>query len=85
MNLITVAKPNSKGQIVIPKKFREELKINENTYLNLVLNGKGVLITPLNKWQATSDSNKIFLEILKRTAGTWSGDDWKETEKREEK
>lgn len=82
MNLTTIAKPNSKGQIVIPKKFRQELNIDENVFVNLILKTDGVFITPLNRPQTSSDSNKIFQNVLKMTAGAWKGDDWEETEKR---
>ncbi len=80
MNLGIVTKPNTKGQIVIPKKFREELGINEDVLLNLVIKGNGVYITPLDKAITTSDTTKISLEILRRTAGAWGGDDWGKTE-----
>lgn len=82
MNLTTIAKPNSKGQIVIPKKFRQELNINETVFVNLILKPNGVLISPLNKSTITGDSEKIFQEILKSTSGAWKNDDWDATEKR---
>ena len=85
MNLTTIAKPNSKGQIVIPKKYRQELNIDENVFVNLILKPDGVLITPLNKSTISSDSKKIFQEILKSTSGAWKGDDWETTEKRRRK
>lgn len=82
MNLITITKPNSKGQIVIPKRYRQELKIDENVFVNLILKSDGVLITPLNKPLTSSDSNKIFQNVLEMTAGAWKDDDWKETEQK---
>ncbi|HLE50098.1 MAG TPA: AbrB/MazE/SpoVT family DNA-binding domain-containing protein [Patescibacteria group bacterium] len=85
MNLTTITKPNSKGQIVIPKKFRQELNIDENVFVNLILRSDGVLITPLNKSTASSDSKIIFQEILRSTSGAWKGDNWKETEKKRRK
>ena|SRR5258708_8973017 len=86
MNLHTVTKPNSKGQVVIPKKFREELGINEDVLLSLTLRGNGVYITPLDKSLGTSDSKQIALEILRRTQGAWKDDDdWDKTEARRRK
>jgi len=85
MNLTTVTKPNSKGQIVIPKRFRQELNLDENVFVNLILKPEGVLITPLNKPTISSDSKIIFQEILKSTSGAWKNDDWKETEKNRRK
>ena len=84
MNFV-ITKPNSKGQVVIPKKFRDELGIDENVLLNLVLSGRGIYITPLERTIFSKDSKNLFLEVLKRTAGSWAGDDWPETEKRRRK
>lgn len=83
MNLSTiVTKPNSKGQIVIPKKFREQLDINEEVLLSLIIQGNGVFISPLKRSTFTSDSKQIFQEVLKMTAGAWKGDDWDVTEQK---
>jgi|SRR3990170_7081939 len=82
MNLGIITKPNVKGQIVIPKKFRKELGIDESVLLNLTLKGNGVYITPLDRLMATTDSRGVYMEILKRTAGTWAGDDWVKTERK---
>ncbi|KKQ74030.1 MAG: hypothetical protein US96_C0043G0001, partial [Candidatus Woesebacteria bacterium GW2011_GWB1_38_5b] len=76
MNLGVIAKPNSKGQIVIPKKFREELGIDKDVLLNISIKGRGVYITHFNKSIPTSGSQDVYLEILKRTAGSWAGDNW---------
>ncbi|MEK7188718.1 MAG: AbrB/MazE/SpoVT family DNA-binding domain-containing protein [Patescibacteria group bacterium] len=85
MNLGTVTRPNSKGQIVIPKKFRDELGIDKDVLLNITFQGNGFYVTPLEKSLVTSDSRKILLEVLKMTAGAWKGDDWPETEKKRRK
>ena len=79
MNLGTVTRPNAKGQIVIPKRFREELGIDEHVLLNLTLKGNGVYVAPLDKSLATSGSRDITLEILKKTAGAWKKDSWDKT------
>ena len=71
MNLDIVTKPNAKGQIVIPKKFRDLLGIGENVLLNLSVKGRGVYITPIERTLASKDSKILFLEILKKTAGAW--------------
>lgn len=83
MNLSTiVTRPNSKGQIVIPKKFREKLDIDEEVLLSLIIQGNGVFISPLKRSTSTSDSKQIFQEVLKMTAGAWKGDDWSDTEQK---
>lgn len=66
--------------MVIPKKIRDELGIHEGVLLTVTVRGDGVYISPLEKSLGTSDSKKIALEILKRTAGSWAGDSWEETE-----
>ncbi len=80
MNICVVTKPNAKGQIVIPKRMRDELGIDENALLSLTIKGYGVYITPLERSLGTSDSRNIAIEILKKTAGTWKGDTWSKTE-----
>jgi len=85
MNLGVITKPNSKGQVVIPKKYREELGINEKVPLNITLQGKGLYITPIEKSISSKDSRKLFIEVLEKTAGAWIGDSWPETEKRRRK
>ena len=82
MNLGTIAKSNSKGQLVIPKKIRDKLGINTDMLLNITLRGDGIFIRPLEKSLETSDSRKISLELLKKTAGAWKDDDWQATEKK---
>ena len=85
MNLGIVTKPNAKGQVVIPKKFRDELGIDKEVLLSLTLKGRGIYITPLERTLASKDSRSLFLEVLKKTAGSWTGDNWLKTEKRRKK
>lgn len=81
MILDTVTKTNAKGQIVIPKKFREALGISRDVLLNLSLKGRGVYITPVEATLSSKDSKLLFLEILNKTAGTWGNDSWPKTKK----
>lgn len=85
MNLGIIAKPNSKGQIVIPKKFREKLGINEDVFLNVSLRDNGVYLTPISESLASRDARAVFLEVLRRTAGAWKDDSWPEVEKKRRK
>lgn len=76
--------PNSKGQIVIPKKIRDELNINENTPLNMVVRGEGIWLYPIKEvltQQDSEDSRKVYLEILKRTKGILAGKPYYKNEK----
>ncbi len=85
MNLGTIARSNSKGQLVIPKRIRDELGINTDMLLNITLRGDGIFIRPLEKSLETSDSRKISLELLKKTAGAWKGDNWPATQEKRKK
>jgi len=66
-----ITKPNKKGQIVIPKKIRDELYISENTPLNLVLRDNAIYIYPIEKIIPKTAKEESYTEILKKTQGTW--------------
>jgi AbrB family looped-hinge helix DNA binding protein len=85
MNLGVISKTNSKGQIVLPKKFRDELGISDTVYLNLAIRGSGIYIHPIKRIVSEEEENKSFLDILNITRGSWAGDSWPETEKRRRK
>lgn len=84
MNLGVITKPNSKGQIVIPKKYRDMLGVNEKVYLNITIRDTGFYIQPLGN-VLINKRDKSFLKVLEETRGAWAGDDWPETEKRRRK
>lgn len=87
MNLGNIVEPNSKGQIVIPFKIRQALGITPDTPLSIFMRGEGVYIQPIKGiiTSSDSDSNEAYLEVLKRTQGSWRGDDWEKTEKKRKK
>lgn len=85
MNIGNIVEPNAKGQIVIPFKIRQALGITPDTPLSIFMRGEGVYIQPIKGIITSSDSNKAYLEVLKRTQGSWRGDDWEKTEKRRTK
>lgn len=76
-----ITKTNQKGQIVIPKKIRDQLGIDEDTPLNVIKRGKGVHLYPIADVVTESESEDSYLEVLKKTKGTWSGN-WEETRKK---
>lgn len=80
-----ITKPNKKGQIVIPKEFREALSINEEVVLNLVLRGKGIYIYPVESLVLKGEADSAYLNILKKTKGAWAKDTWKETRRKRRK
>jgi AbrB family looped-hinge helix DNA binding protein len=85
MNIGTITKPNQKGQIVIPKEYREELGIDSNRFLNLVLRGRGIYIYPVVDVVIDSGNQSSYLKILERTQGSWLNDDWNISRKRRKK
>ncbi|MBU1130369.1 AbrB/MazE/SpoVT family DNA-binding domain-containing protein [Patescibacteria group bacterium] len=87
MNLGIISTPNTKGQIVIPKKYRDKLKINPDTLLNILYQNEGIFIQPLKKLFVSTDQNKqeSFLDILEKTQGIWSGENWDKWEKKQKK
>lgn len=82
MNVGLFTKPNSKGQIVIPKKYRDELGIDEDILLNVMLQGRGIYIAPVDESVASGGSKSLFVNLLRKTAGSWAGDSWIKTEKK---
>lgn len=88
MNLGVIAKPNSKGQVVIPKAFRKALNITSQVPLHMVIRGGGIFVAPIRglvtDGEAT-DKTDLFRKILAKTRGSWAGDDWDETVKKRRK
>ncbi len=76
MKIGTIAKPNQKGQIVIPKKMRRALGIDADVSLNLVLRGSGIYIYPVQEVITKGEKENSYLEILQKTQGTWAQENW---------
>ncbi len=43
------AKVSSKGQVVLPKRIRDDLKINRGSLFQVTQDGKRIILTPLRK------------------------------------
>lgn len=82
MKIGTITKPNSKGQIVIPRGMRDVLGINPEVPLNLVLMMDGIFLQPIKEVIGQTENNAQFLKILERTKGNWAGDDWVQTQRK---
>lgn len=64
--------PNSKGQVVIPSKIREELGITEGVPLRFSVWGPGMYVLPMTLLpKNTVFDDGMFLEVLKKTRGSW--------------
>lgn len=88
MNIGIIVTPNTKGQIVIPKKIRDDLNISAGQPFNMITSNGGIHLYPVNEVvteEEKSNQKEVFLEILKSTQGAWAGDDWPQTEKRRRK
>ena len=72
MKVGNIVESNQKGQIVIPKKMRDDLEITPNTPLNIIVRGGGIYIYPVEAVLTKEDSkdmNKAYLEVLRKTRG----------------
>lgn len=85
MNVGIIAKPNQKGQIVIPKEFRDALDINVNVPLNLIMRGKGIYIYPIAEVVSIAETESSYLNILEMTKGAWGKENWKKLRRKRKK
>lgn len=82
MKIGTITKTNQKGQIVIPQKIREALGIEAGTILNLVLAGKGIYLYPVEEVITKTEKESSYLQVLKRTQGSWQETNWQSSRKK---
>jgi len=85
MQIGFLTQPNTKGQIVIPKKMRDLVGIKPGSYVNIIHQNRGIYIYPVDKIVSSKEREEAFGEILEKTRGLWAGDNWPETEKRRRK
>jgi AbrB family looped-hinge helix DNA binding protein len=64
-----IAIVGSKGQIVIPKRLRTELKIMPNTKLIVYKQGDKIVVTKLEVPPLTEELKDLFSEVDKQTGG----------------
>lgn len=62
---------NKKGQIVLPKEYRDAVGITESTPLTFQLAGRGILVLPVTTILTGNYSQETTHEILRRTQGGW--------------
>lgn len=84
MENTTFTNTNSKGQVVIPVNMRKKLGISEQVPLQITLKGNVIHITPVKGIVTVHDTGSQYLELLKKTQGSWEGD-WDEKEQALEK
>lgn len=71
MNIGIITQPNSKGQIVIPAKFRKTLGIDSDVHLSLSLMGQGIFVQPVSASAKMPANNDALLALLEKTQGAW--------------
>lgn len=62
---------NSKGQIVIPQEYRNLLGITPDVLLNITPKLDGIFIQLVEKVLPKTDSDDLYLEVLRSTRGAW--------------
>lgn len=75
----TIVYPNIKGQVIIPKRLREEMDIDENTPLAPVREAGRLVYVPVDKFQPRPEPHHVIekTEIYqgwKRIQGVWADD-----------
>lgn len=65
---------NSKGQLVIPARVREQLQINEQVPLQLVVKDQVIHIVPVTAVFTKETTAPSYLDVLKQTQGSWQAD-----------
>ncbi len=72
MKIGTLTQPNKKGQVVIPKEYRDKLGISDKTPLNIVLKGNAIYLYPVEEILMASESEGSYLKVLEKTQGKWA-------------
>jgi len=85
MKVGTITTTNQKGQIVIPKKLRDDLGITPQTHLNLVAKDGMLYIFPIINVVSTKKASSSYLEFLNKTQGAWGPESKEEKTDEEER
>lgn len=67
--------PNSKGQVVIPKKLRDDLGITQSGLLHILKRGRGFYVYPVKEVIGAENSDLSYTAILSQTKGKWGRTD----------
>lgn len=73
MKIGTIAQPNKKGQVVIPKEYRDKLGISDKTPLNIVLKGNAIYLYPVEEILTAAENESSYIKVLEKTQGKWAG------------
>jgi AbrB family looped-hinge helix DNA binding protein len=67
--LSNLSKVSSKGQIVLPKEFRDKMGIKAGSYVSIILTKEGILIVPENKERSEKKSWRDWAGAFKDIGG----------------
>ena len=76
MNLGIITQTNDKGQLVVPKNYRDTLGINPNVPLQLLLKTDGFYVRMIENIITKNTGSDLYLQLLDNTAGAWANDSW---------
>lgn len=85
MKIGSIARPNAKGQVVIPKEVRDALGIDANALLTIVVRGRGIYMYPIDEVITKVETESSFLKMLEKTKGTWAERGWTAMRRRKRK
>lgn len=68
------ASTNLKGQVVIPKKLRDDLNISSSVLLHILKRGNGFYVYPIKEVIGLDPIDTSYLDILSKTKGSWDSD-----------
>ena len=98
MNIGIIVTPMTRGQVTIPKKYRDKLGIDSTTPLNITLEEDKIVLKPIKKMIADNESPYVikpkytkaeYLKILEKFAKSklvlWTKEDDKAREEMRKK
>lgn len=65
------ATANQKGQVVIPKKLRDDLNISDSVLLHILKRGNGFYVYPVKEVIGFDQNDASYLNVLIKTKGGW--------------
>lgn len=83
MKIGNITTTNSKGQLVIPAAIRAQLGITSTVPLQLLVKGNALYIVPIQGLITSEETEQSYLDILKKTKGSWRKEKSVSAEKRE--
>jgi len=73
MNIGIIARPNTKGQFVIPHPYRKKLGIGPGTPINVVARDDSIVLYPITDSHIPHTGKDAYYNILARKRGAWKG------------